>query len=213
MGSVSDLLIIIATRRLGWEIKGAIHDSIDILNTTVEGLKTSKEPSVNIGTTSKYYRGDKTWVDLATSVRASTLTGIIFTINSAVAAGDNILQAFGKLQAQINNKVSIQVGMGLSQNSFTTVYKTKLDGLQGQLDNKVNVMDGKALSTNDFTNAHRTKLDEIDESKYKYTPPAVSLVMKDENGYYMREDGLGNHILCSSPQGYFAFPLGATIIE
>ena len=57
------------------------------------------------------------------------------------------------------------------------------------------------------------KLDEIDESKYKYTPPAVSLVMKDENGYYMREDGLGNHILCSSPQGYFAFPLGATIIE
>ena len=83
MGSVSDLLIIIATRRLGWEIKGAIHDSIDILNTTVEGLKTSKEPSVNIGTTSKYYRGDKTWVDLATSVRASTLTGIIFTINSS----------------------------------------------------------------------------------------------------------------------------------
>jgi hypothetical protein len=35
--------------------------------------------------------------------------------------------------------------------------------------------------------------------------------MKDENGYYMRTDGLGNHMLCYSENGYFAFPLNATI--
>jgi len=39
----------------------------------------------------------------------------------------------------------------------------------------------------------------------------VILLMKDENGYYMRADGLGNHMLCYSENGYFAFPLDATI--
>lgn len=64
----------------------------------------SRDTGVVAGTTAQYYRGDKTFVDFATDVRASVLTGLSLASSAAVTAADTILVAFGKLQAQISAK-------------------------------------------------------------------------------------------------------------
>lgn len=60
------------------------------------------EPPVEPGDAQQYYRGDKTWQTLATAVRSVVLTGLSTATNAAITATDTILQALGKLQAQIN---------------------------------------------------------------------------------------------------------------
>lgn len=59
------------------------------------------EPAFSAGTASQYRRGDKTWQDLATAVRAVVLTGLSTATNAVITAADSILSAMGKLQAQI----------------------------------------------------------------------------------------------------------------
>ena len=63
------------------------------------------EPSITAGTTAQYWRGDKTWRDFATDVRAAVLTGLSTATNAAIAATDTVLQALGKLQAQVSARV------------------------------------------------------------------------------------------------------------
>lgn len=43
---------------------------------------------------------------IAGKVRATTLTGLDTALNGLVVAGDTVLQAFGKIQNQLSNKVS-----------------------------------------------------------------------------------------------------------
>ena len=65
------------------------------------------EPAVPAPTsdaTAKYWRGDKTWRDFFTDVRAATLTGLSTATNAVVAATDTVLAAIGKLQAQVSEK-------------------------------------------------------------------------------------------------------------
>lgn len=65
------------------------------------------EPSISAAVstpTEKYWRGDKTWRDFFTDVRAATLTGLSTATNAAVAATDTVLAAIGKLQAQVSEK-------------------------------------------------------------------------------------------------------------
>src|SRR5690606_16972103 len=100
-------------------------------NRTVVGLRVSsvdfdrfeaKEPPITAGTTAQYWRGDKTWRDFATDVRAAVLTGLSTATNAVVAATDTVLQAIGKLQKQITDHLAAtnnphgvtksQVGLG-----------------------------------------------------------------------------------------------------
>lgn len=60
-----------------------------------------KEPSITAGTTAQYWRGDKTWRDFATDVRAAVLTGLSLATSAVISATDTVLGALGKLQAQI----------------------------------------------------------------------------------------------------------------
>lgn len=62
----------------------------------------SKEPSIATGSNAQYWRGDKGWRDFATDVRAAVLTGLSLATSTAVVAGDTILAAIGKLQAQVS---------------------------------------------------------------------------------------------------------------
>jgi hypothetical protein len=76
----------------------------------------AKEPAITAGTTLQYYRGDKTFQTLDTSVvpengpvyftepkvRATVLTGLNLTSGGSIAATDSVLQAFGKVQNQIS---------------------------------------------------------------------------------------------------------------
>lgn len=90
-----------------------------ILTSDVSGLDsalTGKEASITPGTTAQYWRGDKTFQTLDTSVvpentnqyfttarvLATALTGLSVT-GSTIASTDTILQAFGKLQNQVNS--------------------------------------------------------------------------------------------------------------
>lgn len=69
------------------------------------GIATStKEPAIAAGTTAQYWRGNKTWQDFATSVRAAVLTGLSTATNAAIVATDTVLVALGKLQAQVSGK-------------------------------------------------------------------------------------------------------------
>lgn len=69
----------------------------------------TKEPSIGAGTAAQYWRGDKTWQDLATAVRAAALTGLNTGISAAIAATDSVLGAMGKLQAQLTTAQSMLV--------------------------------------------------------------------------------------------------------
>ena len=96
------------------------NDSTLILGSTsltfirMDGI--NKEPTINAGTTSQYYRGDKSWQTLNTANVAESgnlyhtdarsiaapLTGYTVGSNTILAATDTVLQAFQKVQGQIN---------------------------------------------------------------------------------------------------------------
>lgn len=85
-----------------------------------QGQISAKENTITAGTTSQYWRGDKSWQTLDTSIvpentnlyytnaRAvgSVLTGYTLGSNVSIAATDTILQALGKTQAQIDAKAN-----------------------------------------------------------------------------------------------------------
>ncbi|MDC8756271.1 tail fiber domain-containing protein [Janthinobacterium fluminis] len=64
-------------------------------------LDAEKEPGIAPGTAAQYWRGDKSWRDLAADVRGAALSGLSLASGTAVAAADTILVAMGKLQKQI----------------------------------------------------------------------------------------------------------------
>ena len=92
----------------------------EIPQAKVNGLTTSlsgKEDTITAGTSAQYYRGDKTFQTLDTDAVAegsnlyftddrsiaSPLTGYAVGTNTSLAATDTILEAFGKLEAQITS--------------------------------------------------------------------------------------------------------------
>lgn len=64
-----------------------------------------KEPAITAGTTAQYWRGDKTWQDLAAAVRTVVLTGLSTATSAVISATDTVLGALGKLQAQITDNL------------------------------------------------------------------------------------------------------------
>ena len=82
---------------------------------TAQAAWDAKEPGITAGTTSQYWRGDKSWQTLNTAavaestnlyytdarVRAAVLTGYSSGANTALAATDTLLAALGKVQGQI----------------------------------------------------------------------------------------------------------------
>lgn len=70
----------------------------------VGDVPAGAEPSVTAGTNAQFWRGDKSWQDFATDVRAAVLTGLSTATNAAITAADTVLAALGKLQAQVSAK-------------------------------------------------------------------------------------------------------------
>ena len=73
----------------------------------------SKEPSITAGAASQMWLGNKTWASVLSQVQGTLLTGLNLTVGTAVAAGDNLLAAVGKLQGQINARAPL-TGEGTS---------------------------------------------------------------------------------------------------
>lgn len=66
-----------------------------------------KEGTIAAGTTSQYWRGDKSWQDFMGSVRGSLLTGLSTSTNASISSGDTVLTGLGKAQAQIWGRVEL----------------------------------------------------------------------------------------------------------
>jgi hypothetical protein len=79
-------------------------DTAKPVSTAQQTALDGKEGTITSGTTAQYWRGDKSWRDFATDVRAAVLTGLSTASSAALAATDTVLAALGQLQAQINGK-------------------------------------------------------------------------------------------------------------
>ncbi len=77
-------------------VSNAEFNFLDGVTSAIQTQLNAKEPLITAVATTNYFRGDKTFVDLATDVRGSTLTGLSSTAG-AIAASDTVLGAFGKL--------------------------------------------------------------------------------------------------------------------
>jgi hypothetical protein len=91
-----------------------ISNTLNVPNYSLSGL--GGEPAITPGTTLQYWRGDKSFQTLDTSVvpengpiyfteprvRSTVLTGLNLTSGGTIAATDSVLQAFGKVQNQIS---------------------------------------------------------------------------------------------------------------
>jgi hypothetical protein len=80
---------------------GKLQAQVNTNATAIAG----KEPAISAGTTSQYWRGDKSWRDFATDVRAAVLTGLSTATIAVISATDTVLGALGKLQAQITDNL------------------------------------------------------------------------------------------------------------
>lgn len=121
---------------------------------TVAQLKAAGlEGSITAGTAAQYYKGDKTWADFATSVRAATLTGLT-TSNTAVAASDTVLTAIGKLQGQVSTKIGASGVLTTALTGYTAGTNTALAAtdtvlsamgkIQGQINSRITPANVKA---------------------------------------------------------------------
>lgn len=86
-----------------YAIQAMTAEEANLIQSTLADLVANKEPSLAAGTTAQYYRGDKTWRDLMTDVRAATLTGLSTATNAVISASDTVLSGLGKLQKQISD--------------------------------------------------------------------------------------------------------------
>src|SRR3546814_17196098 len=66
----------------------------------------AKQEAIAAGTTAQYFRGDKTWRDFFTDVRAATLTGLSTVSGAIISATDTVLGALGKLQKQVTTNLA-----------------------------------------------------------------------------------------------------------
>jgi hypothetical protein len=70
----------------------------------VTAAQVGAEPSIAAGTATQYWRGDKSWQDVAAAVRGSVLTGLSTATRRVVAAADSVLIAIGLLEASKVNR-------------------------------------------------------------------------------------------------------------
>ena len=110
MGSLSpaDLLFFgktgwVSLPEAGWVKAGQIYS---VMFNGTNFLAIMGAPISVEGTTAQYWRGDKSWQNFEPAAIASKLTAPVLT-NAAVATGDTIQAALGKLQAQVNDASGI----------------------------------------------------------------------------------------------------------
>lgn len=111
------------------QITSASEQNIQIAQSQVNNLTTDlagKEPTITAGTTSQYWRGDKTFQTLDTSAvaentnlyftedrtRNTDLVGLSIT-GGSISSSDTILDAFGKVQNQINGVLGGAIYQGV----------------------------------------------------------------------------------------------------
>lgn len=75
-------------------------------NTQYSGLASSKENTITGTASADFWSGAKTFINFATTVRSTLLTGLSVAISQAIVATDSVLLALGYLQAQVTANTS-----------------------------------------------------------------------------------------------------------
>jgi hypothetical protein len=147
----------------------ATGDTIQVVVGKLQAQVSSKEGTLASGTTAQYYRGDKSWQTLDTSVIpensnlyytnargiGSTITAPTLS-NSVIATGDTLQVVVGKLQAQLNNLLSTALtGLSTATSSVITATDTILSGL-GKLQAQITTHTTSLASKADTTNVSQT---------------------------------------------------------
>ena len=79
-------------------------------NSQYSGLDTSKENTITGTTSADFWSGAKTFINFATTVRGTVLTGLSLVTSQVIAATDSVLLALGYLQAQITALTTVVSG-------------------------------------------------------------------------------------------------------
>lgn len=111
-----------------------------IENRVTAGTMADLEPKIAAGTSAQYLRGDKTWRDFFTDVRAATLAGLSTASGAAITAADTVLSALGRLQRQLTDHIGIGGAAHPAATTTTAGFlsesdKTKLDGIAANANN------------------------------------------------------------------------------
>lgn len=139
----------------------------------------TKEPVIaapGSAPTEKYWRGDKTWRDFFTDVRAATLTGLSTATNAVVTATDTVLAAIGKLQAQVS---------------------AKFDKTGGDIDGNINITGTARRITGDFSNASNRLLFQTSTANGNTTIGAIPNGSGSASGFaaYAKSDVTNTELL------------------
>lgn len=167
---------------------------------------STKEPKITAGTSSQMWIGTKTWVSILSTVQGVLLTGLSTATNSAITASDTIIKALGKLQAQINARLSLSGGtmsgnISMGSNKVTSSATPSTDN---DYTNKKYV-DGEITEIYDDLNEQIDALDEkiADSNKLSYA-------INDSDGETLL-DSDGNPIIGRMTVGDVISNLTATI--
>lgn len=114
----------------------------------INSLLLQKENSIvgveSTDTDSFYYGGSKTWVRIYDKILGTVLAGLVTTDNSQIGATDTLLQALGKLQAQINANLHMIVGNSEpTQNLVGEIGQDYVDKSSGKKYHLVSISAGK----------------------------------------------------------------------
>lgn len=129
----------------------AIKDKTLVSSTALTQGLAGKEPNISSGTTSQYYRGDKTWRDFAGDVRSALMTGMVTTTNAVVLTTDTLITAIGKLQKQISDTTASLAFKEPALATSTTDKYYRGDKSWQDLSSAVRIVTLNGLSTADIS--------------------------------------------------------------
>lgn len=114
-----------------------------------DNLLGQKEPTIaKQGDTATgddyYYGGRKTWVDILSKIRSTTLDGLSTETGGTISATDTILSGMGKLQKQITDSIPPILGTGSPSDSTSGVIGQEyINQSNGDKYHLVSISDGK----------------------------------------------------------------------
>ena len=107
---------------------GSVDNTADAakpISTATQAALDGKEPTIAAGAETQYLKGNKTWADFATDVRGALLTGLQTVASATIAAGDSMIGALQKLQAQVTAAISAAATAQTTANSAQTTANSK----------------------------------------------------------------------------------------
>lgn len=114
-----------------------------------DNLLGQKEPTISKqGETSSsddyYYGGRKTWIDILSKIRSTTLDGLSIDTGGIISSTDSVLSAMGKLQKQITDSIPPILGTGAPSDSTSgSIGQEYINTSNGDKYHLVSIEDGK----------------------------------------------------------------------